>query len=46
MGKTMVKGEFASAKIINYFLNDAIPGGIPLVKFALVDVEDVAKAHL
>ena len=46
LGRTMIKGEFASAKIMNMFLNDSIPGGVPLIKMAAVDVEDVAKAHM
>ena len=31
LGRTMVKGEFASAKLIKMFMNNGLPGGAPLV---------------
>ena len=46
LGETMVKGEFASAEIINKFMHNNLPGGIPMLHLGLVSVKDVAKAHI
>ena len=46
LGPTMVKTEFSSGKILNMFLNDNMPGGVPRIQFGLVDVREVAEAHL
>ena len=42
----MVNGDFNSAKILRYYMNGTFPGGVPDTRIALVDVRDVAKAHM
>ena len=32
--------------MIKMFMEDSFPGGIPLIKFGMVDVRDVAQAHI
>ena len=46
LGRTMVKGEFASAKLIKMFMANELPGGAPLIQLGAVDAGDVARAHL
>jgi len=45
-GPTLVKTDFSSGKIMNMFMQGQIPCGVPLMSFSLVDVRDVAQAHL
>ena len=42
----MVKTDFASGKVIKMFMENNLPGGIPLINFGTVDVRDVAQAHI
>lgn len=42
----MIKGNFSSGKIVSMFMNNALPGGIPVIAFAVVDVREVAEAHM
>ena len=46
VGPTFVNTDFASGKIAKMFLNDEFIGGVPVIKMALVDVRDVAQAHV
>mmetsp|Transcript_16036 Transcript_16036/g.20294 ORF Transcript_16036/g.20294 Transcript_16036/m.20294 type:complete len:125 (+) Transcript_16036:405-779(+) len=46
VGPTLIKTEFASGKIINLFMNNQLPGGIPRLSLDLVDVREVAQAHI
>ena len=46
IGPTLVKTDFASALVINMFMNNLLPGGIPVLKIGVVDVREVAQAHL
>ena len=46
MGPSLIKGDFSSGKVIKMFLEDSYPGGIPHIKFGIVDVRDVAQAHI
>lgn len=46
VGPTMIKTDFASGKIVNMFMENKMPGGIPQMHFATVDVRDVAQAHV
>lgn len=45
MGPALVKGNFSSADFINNLLSGKVPK-IPRIKFAMVDIRNVAKAHL
>ena len=46
IGPTMVKTDFSSGKVIDMFMSNKFPGGIPLLQFATVDVREVAEAHI
>lgn len=46
MGPALIKSDFASGKVIKMFMEDRFPGGIPYIKFGMVDVRDVAQAHI
>ncbi len=42
MGPPLVKTDFASGKIMKLFMENNLPGGVPLMQFPMVDVRDVA----
>jgi len=42
LGPTMVKTDFASGKVINMFMQNTFPAGIPLLSLGVVDVREVA----
>ena len=46
IGPSLIKTDFASGKILNMFMRNEVPCGIPVICMALVDVRDVAQAHL
>lgn len=46
VGPTMIKGDFSSGKIMCWFMNNDLPGGIPQIAFSPVDVREVAQAHV
>ena len=46
MGPALIKSDFASGKVIKMFMENSFPGGIPFIKFGMVDVRDVAQAHI
>ena len=46
VGPTLIKGDFSSGKVINMFMNNNLPGGVPQISFGTVDVREVAMAHL
>ena len=45
-GPTLVNTNFASSEVIGLFMNDKLPGGCPLIAMAIVDVREVAQAHV
>ena len=45
-GPTLINGGFASAEIIGMYMNNKFPGGLPQVQMPIVDVRDVAQAHV
>lgn len=44
-GPSLIPGDFASGLFINRIMSGAYPG-MPKIHFAIVDVREVAKAHL
>ena len=46
IGPTLIPGDFSSGKVAGLFMNDNLPGGIPQIAFATVDVREVAEAHV
>ena len=47
MGPPLIKGDFASGKILKNFMLGGFPGGmLPRLNVAVVDVREVASAHL
>lgn len=45
-GPSLINGGFASAEIMNMFMSNNFPGGVPQVQMPIVDVRDVALAHV
>ena len=45
-GPSLIGGGFASGKVIEMFMNNALPGGCPRISIAAVDVRNVAEAHI
>ena len=45
-GPTLIKTDFTSGKATKMFLENSFPGGIPRIQFSVVDVRDVAQAHV
>lgn len=45
LGPTMVTGDFTSGKLISDFMTNKLPG-IPKIFMPLVDVREVAQAHV
>jgi len=46
LGPSLVKSDFACAQLMNLFMQNQLPGGIPYLRMAIADVRDVAMAHL
>ena len=46
VGPTMVPGDFTSGRILSMFMNNQLPGGIPRIAMSIVDVREVAEAHV
>ena len=46
IGPTLVKTDFASGGVINMFMKGLFPGGIPYMRMSVVDVREVAQAHI
>lgn len=46
IGPTLVNTDFASGKVINMFMLDKLPAGVPVIKMPVVDVRDIAALHI
>ena len=46
LGPTTVNEGFFSGDVMKLFMNGAIPGGIPRIQFGVVDVREIATAHI
>ena len=45
-GPSLIKTDFASAEVIRLFMKGKLPGGCPVIQIPVVDVREVAQAHL
>lgn len=45
-GPSLIGGGFTSGKIIEMFMTNSFPGGVPRLNLPCVDVREVAKAHI
>ena len=46
IGPSLMRNDYPSAGIISMLMNGEIPGGIPNLSSSVVDVREVAQAHL
>ncbi len=46
IGPTLVKTDFASGKVINMFMLNNLPAGIPMIHMPTIDVRDIATLHV
>ena len=46
LGPTLIPGTFSSGYVIGKFMNNDFPGGCPYISKSIVDVRNVAQAHV